>query len=49
MKKSIKKTTEKYLTKKTFNKFEDRFNAFEERFESSARATAKQYLRNLKI
>ncbi|OGI93927.1 hypothetical protein A3A03_03620 [Candidatus Nomurabacteria bacterium RIFCSPLOWO2_01_FULL_40_18] len=49
MKKSIKKTTEKYLTKKTFNKFEDRFNAFEERFESSARATAKSFADNAEV
>ena len=42
-KEEIKKTTEKYVTEKTFNTFENRFDKFEARFESSARATAKSF------
>ena len=42
MKKQVK--TEKYVTEKTFNSFENRFDKFEDRFESSARATAKSFL-----
>lgn len=42
MKKAVKKTTQKYVTEKTFN-------AFEERFESSARATAKSFADNAEV
>ena len=42
MKKSIKKTTEKYVTEKTFNNFETRFDA-------SMRAVAKSFADNAEI
>ncbi len=49
MKKVVKKITEKYLTTKTFNAFEDRFDKFENRFDSSARAVAKSFDDNAKV
>ena len=42
MKKAAKKTTEKYLTSKTFNRFETRFDA-------SMRAVAKSFSDNTEV
>jgi len=49
MKKGVKKTTEKYVTGKTFNHFETKFDKFETRFDSSARATAKSFSDNTEV
>lgn len=38
----LRKTTEKYVTNKTFNKFENRFD-------SSSRATAKSFADNAEV